>query len=94
MQALLLYLTFCTVKINMQAGICNVKPALYLQDVALLYCSVLQLAGLLLQSLSSAAGRQTGHYLLRQPEGALALLHCCHLLLKSLHFHQETLGKE
>lgn len=65
--------------------------ALYLQDVALLDGRVLQLAGLLLQSLSCAANWQTGQYLLWQPEGALTLLHSRHLLLEALHFHQETL---
>lgn len=66
--------------------------ALYLQDVALLDGGVLQLAGLLLQSLSRAANWQAGQYLLWQPEGALTLLHGHHLLLEALHFHQETLG--
>lgn len=67
------------------------RPALYLQDVALLDGGVLQLAGLLLQSLSCAADGQAGHRLLWQPEGALTLLHCRHLLLEALHFHQQTL---
>lgn len=66
--------------------------AFYLQDVALLDGGVLQLAGLLLQSLSRAAYWKAGQYLLWQPEGALALLHGHHLLLEALHFHQETLG--
>lgn len=65
--------------------------ALYLKDVALLDGGVLQLAGLLLQSLSRAANWQAGQYLLWQPEGALTLLHSHHLLLEALHFHQETL---
>lgn len=68
--------------------------ALYLQDVALLDGGVLQLAGLLLQSLGRAADWQTGQYLLWQPEGALTLLHGHHLLLEPLHFHQETLQKK
>lgn len=44
--------------------ICNVRAALYLQDVALLDGGMLQLAGLLLQSLSCAADWQAGQYLL------------------------------
>lgn len=67
------------------------KTALYLQNVALLDGRMLQLAGFLLQGLSCAADWQTGHYLLWQPEGALTLLHCHHLLLEALHLHQQTL---
>lgn len=44
--------------------ICNTRTALYLQNVALLDGGMLQLAGLLLQSLSCAADRQAGNYLL------------------------------
>lgn len=40
------------------------RAALYLQDVALLDGGMLQLAGLLLQSLSCAADWQAGQYLL------------------------------
>lgn len=76
------------------SSICKTRAALYLQDVALLDGGMLQLAGLLLQSLSCATDRQTGHYLLWQPEGALTLLYCHHLLLEALHFHQETLMRE
>lgn len=54
---------------------------------------MLQLAGLLLQALSSAADGQAGHYLLWQPEGALTLLHHGDLLLEALHLHQQTLGE-
>lgn len=40
------------------------RAALYLEDVALLDGGVLQLAGLLLQTLSCAADWQAGHYFL------------------------------
>lgn len=70
------------------------RTALYLQDVALLDGGMLQLAGLLLQSLSCAANGQAGNYLLWKPEGTLTLLYCCHLLLEALHFYQQTLVKE
>lgn len=51
------HLFFCDVCMR------SARAALYLQDVALLDGGVLQLAGLLLQSLSCAANRQTGQYL-------------------------------
>ena len=54
---------------------------------------MLQLAGLVLQALGGAADGQAGHHLLRQPEGALALLHGGHLLLEALHLHQQPLGR-
>lgn len=69
----------------------GLRAALYLKNVALLDGGVLQLAGLLLQSLSCAADGQAGQYLLWQAEGALTLLYGHHLLLETLHFHQETL---
>lgn len=75
-------------------GLCSVRAALYLQDVALLDGGVLQLAGLLLQSLSCAANWQASQYFLWQPEGALTLLHSDHLVLEALHFHQETLERK
>ena len=74
--------------------VCECCPLLYLQDVALLDGGVLQLAGLVLQALGGAADGQAGHYLLRQPEGALTLLHRGHLLLEALHLHQQPLGRE
>lgn len=84
------YLDICyDIKINFSCS--GIRSAPYLQDVALLDGGVLQLTGLLLQCLSCSADRQTGHYLLWEPEGALTLLHCCHLLLKALHFHQHAL---
>ena len=70
------------------------RPLVYLQDVALLDGGVLQLAGLLLQALGRPADGQAGHYLLWQPEGALALLQRLHLLLEALHLHQHTLREQ
>lgn len=65
----------------------------YLQNVALLDGSVLQLAGLLLQVKSGATDRQAVHPLLWHAKCTLAGLHCIHLLLKALHVGQQMLQK-
>lgn len=57
----------------------------YLKNVALLDGSVLQLAGLLLEGMGSAAYRQAHHHLLWHTKSSLTHLHCMHLLLKVLH---------
>ena len=63
----------------------------YLQDVALLYGHVLQLAGLLLQAQRCAANGQVGHHLLGHAQRTLTHLHRLHQLLEALHVRQETL---
>lgn len=65
----------------------------YLQDVALLYGSVLQLTGFLLQTESGATDGKTGDHLLWNSESALTFLHGLHLLLEVLHVQQQTLKK-
>ena len=67
------------------------RRAAYLQDVALLYGHVLQLAGLLLQTQCRAADGQVGHHLLGHAQRTLTHLHRLHQLLEALHIRQETL---